>query len=250
MGCKQLKVYGERNSGTNYLTQLLWHNFQVEILPGVVPALVMGLQNMLPGQELVRDVYFALSFRANLVWKHSFVHVERLKRTLGASSDVGFVTITKNPYAWMLSLYKRPYHRHGKEKPDFETFLQTPWKTVGRENASKTYPNPAALWNLKNESYMALKQEFPTVNVSYEALLSHPGEGLTFIKDHFSLNPKHKEFKNLNQSTKDPQKTFMDYQDYYLQGKWKDQLSAQSIELINANLNWGVMEYFGYKRLN
>jgi len=97
---------------------------------------------------------------------------------------------------------------------------------------------------------MALKQEFPTVNVSYEALLSHPGEGLTFIKDHFSLNPKHKEFKNLNQSTKDPQKTFMDYQDYYLQGKWKDQLSAQSIELINANLNWGVMEYFGYKRLN
>ena len=65
---------------------------------------------------------------------------------------------------------------------------------------------------------MALKQEFPTVNVSYEALLSHPGKSLTLIKDHFSLNPKHKEFKNLNQSTKDPQKTFMDYQDYYLPG--------------------------------
>lgn len=206
MRSKQLKVYGERNTGTKYLIKLIRQNFHVEVLPGVAPRYVMNVQKLLPGKELVRDVYFDLSFRTNLGWKHSLVNIERLQNSLRPTNNVSFITITKNPYAWVLSLHKRPYHQHWKEKPNFESFLQSPWKTVGRENVSRDYPNPIAVWNHKNESYMKLKQEFPTINVTYEALLSNPQKNLGIFKDCFLLDSKHEEFRNVEECTMERKK--------------------------------------------
>ena len=39
-----------------------------------------------------------------------------------AGRSIRFVTLTKNPYSWLLSLYRRPYHA-GEKAETFAEFL-------------------------------------------------------------------------------------------------------------------------------
>lgn len=91
------KLYGERNTNTNYLGKLLELNVEVGQLPGVVPKSIFRLQNWLPGDERVRDWYFAATFRTNLGWKHASVKSadELLRSPLVSDKHVGFITVTK-----------------------------------------------------------------------------------------------------------------------------------------------------------
>jgi hypothetical protein len=37
---KKIKIYGELNTGTNYLAQLLFYNYNVDIFKGISPGLL------------------------------------------------------------------------------------------------------------------------------------------------------------------------------------------------------------------
>ena len=63
---RYIKVLGERNTGTNYLQQLLELNLDADLLPGTVPPFVPG-----SAPEFVRDAYFTLTGAANLGWIHA-----------------------------------------------------------------------------------------------------------------------------------------------------------------------------------
>ncbi|MEO1350635.1 MAG: hypothetical protein AAFW84_17820, partial [Cyanobacteria bacterium J06635_15] len=151
-----LKVYGERNTGTNYLSQLINLNLKADELPGSVPSEIdvwqRKLQRKFNIKERLKDIYFDISFHKNLGWKHSLVDPKKIYRKSSLPLDnISFITITKNPYSWLLSLYKRPYHQYFRqgEKIDFETFIVSPWKTVGRDNLNKKISTPVELWNIK-----------------------------------------------------------------------------------------------------
>lgn len=149
---KLIKIYGERNTNTNYLSKLIKLNLSVQEVAGTVPPTVMKLQNILPGNELVRDIYFYLTFGSNLGWKHTRVKpLEILKKYSMVKRGLGLVTITKNPYSWLMSLYRRPYHQYYHEKPDFETFLQLPWTATGRDNTERVLKNP--IENMEYKKY-------------------------------------------------------------------------------------------------
>ena len=60
MNKKLVKIYGERNTGTNYLSRLIHLNLDVEELPGIAPKKIVQLQNRLPGREWVKDMYLSL----------------------------------------------------------------------------------------------------------------------------------------------------------------------------------------------
>ena len=123
---KLIKLYGERNTNTNYISKLIQLNLDAEEVPGIVPSHVMGFR-IRPGMELIRDIYFSLTYKKNLGWKHTRVKpASELRKYAILKSDISFLTITKNPYSWLLSLYRNPYHQYHKKKPDFETFLHTP----------------------------------------------------------------------------------------------------------------------------
>src|SRR4030067_624538 len=94
-----LKIYGVRNTGTNYLHQLVESNLDVELLPGVVPLSVLRLRRFLPNteffNEMVRDLYFIVSYRKNLGWKHSLVKpVEQLSKYKITQKNISFAKIT------------------------------------------------------------------------------------------------------------------------------------------------------------
>lgn len=70
-----LKIYGETNTGTNYLSKLVKLNLDVDQVPGVVPMQVATLQRSLTGRQLVRDFFFSLRSTGILgVNTHWFFH--------------------------------------------------------------------------------------------------------------------------------------------------------------------------------
>ena len=249
-----LKIYGERNSGTRYLGKLVKRNLDVKVIPGVVPKKIMALKRIIP-VERMQDIYFYLTFYRNLGWKHMLAkNAYELRKYSIVSKNLSFVTITKNPYSWLLSLHKNPYHHHRSKKQDFETFLTSSWRTVDRENTPSVISNPVELWNIKNKSYLQLKSQFPTLNLKYEYLVRDPEQIVELISKSFSYTWKVNRFENYELSTKyyelsatEMNKDSNFYRDYYLNEKWKEKLSARSISIINDQLDKNLMDCFGYQ---
>jgi hypothetical protein len=73
MSITKYTIYGERNSGTNYLAQLMYKNFDSSNI-----------------------------FVNN---KHFFGHND-----LSNTDEILFIAIVRNPYDWLNSMYKTPYH--------------------------------------------------------------------------------------------------------------------------------------------
>jgi len=239
-----IKLYGERNTGTNYLEHLIKRNIHVTILRGGAHRLV---QFVSPWLEWPRDLYFYFTARNNLGWKHAVaVSVQQLQ-AWQATEMLYFVTITKNPYSWLLSMHRRPYHFYRKKKTGtFENFLQTPWRAVGRENYTGEFETPIDLWNLKNRSYLNLNRYAHVYNLRYEDLLASPEITLQRISDWIGISFKQEKFINIQASTKGDHVDFAYYQDYYLNEHWRDKLSPEAIDSINDRLDKQVVEKFEY----
>ena len=247
---KLIKVYGERNTNTIYVSKLIKLNLHVVEVPGIVPPFVLKLQKILPGKELVRDIYFHVTYRNNLGWKHTCVKpLEELSKYKLFKSDLVFLTITKNPYSWLLSLYRRPYHQYYSDRPSFETFLQRPWKTIGRDNTKTVLKSPIELWNIKNKSYLQLKIE-NTLNITTENIFKDPEGVIEKISRQLSIKRISERFINYERSTKDKSKDSNYYRNYYLSEKWRDELSSDAITIINESVDKNLMSYFGYRILS
>ena len=243
----KLKIYGERNSGTTYLRQLLAANVQATLLPGTAPRIWRRLAR---GQEWPIDLYFHLTAAKNLGWKHQLV----LPPTRGRSAHyarpgVKFIVITKNPYAWLLSLFRHPYHYQG-QRSNFETFLQQPWATVRRENHPQPFANPIAMWNAKHEAYLRLLRQQEGVLLRYEALLADPEAQLTHLTKTLQLTCHPYFIPVQNDAKGESVRKFSDYQIYYLEQHWRQELDARHIDLINRTLNQNLVTSMGYELLS
>lgn len=247
---KLIKVYGERNTNTNYVSKLIELNLDANEVSGVAPPSIMRLQKILPGKELVRDIYFHLTFASNLGWKHTKVKPQQeLDQYPLVNDDLSFLTITKNPYSWLISLHRNPYHQYYSRKPDFETFLQQPWKTIARDNVDHPLQNPMALWNIKNKSYLQLARE-RCLNITSEDIFVDPEKVINQISQHFSIEKKSDTFINYERSTKDKSKDSNYYREFYLKEKWRENLSSEAIAIINEGIDKELMSHFGYQVLS
>lgn len=240
----KIKIYGERNTGTRYLHELISENLEADLLTGVVPK---KWRRIFRGSETAKDLFFKFTFPNNLGWKHTLVEPSKLKH-MKVCQNLIFITITKNPYSWLLSLYKRPYHStiHSSSIDDF---LSTPWETVGRENAPRGFADPIDMWNKKNAAYCELQKASITINLKYEDILANPISILETLSQKFSIQKKNGSLNNIKESTKESKKDFSYYQDFYLHEKWKEKLSQSTISKINKHLDKSTMHYFGYEKL-
>lgn len=101
-----IKIYGERNSGTNYVNQLLKANLkQVTFLD----------------HKHERRGYWS-------DWKHGLPNIKNknVNKTL-------FICIIRDLEPWLISFFRRPYHLKRKEK--FQDFL------LEKQNIRTTYQN-------------------------------------------------------------------------------------------------------------
>jgi hypothetical protein len=246
---KRIKIYGERNTGTKYLVKLVRLNLDVFILRGGVRH--SFVPSFLRKTEAAKDLFFRMTFSQNLGWKHAIApDPAYLKKMRIYSNDLLFLTISKNPYSWLLSLFRRAYHQK-KMTDSFEDFLTTPWETVARERSRKEFENPIVMWNEKNRSYLDLNRDgVACMNLKYEDLLKDPKKVIDDIISTFSIRRKQGSFMNCLLSTKDKgKKDYNYYRKYYLQEQWREKLDTNIINIINKYLDAEIMERFDYKRL-
>lgn len=233
------------------MEKLIRLNLDAEQIPGVVPRYIKNIQKIMPGKDWLRSLYFSLSYQNNLGWKHSQVKSARELKTYDIHErDICFLSITKNPYSWLLSLYRKPYtHQFPGGKPDFETFLRSPWRTDPRDNCEKLLESPIALWNIKNASYLQLP-DFNGLNLTTESIIQNPGSIIDHISSHFTIGRCSSKFINHEKSTKDVSKDFAYYQDYYLNERWRADLSGKAVSIINETVDTNLMKRFGYKMIS
>jgi hypothetical protein len=243
---KLVKIYGERNTNTNYLAKLIALNLDATQIPGTVPNGIDRLAQVLPGNELIRDCYHKLAYAKTLGWKHTRVKpLSELRRYSLVTDGTALITITKNPYSWLLSLYEHPYHQYYSHKPDFEGFLTTPWKTVRRDNVPASSLTPVELWNVKNRSYVQSDDDC-LLNLTSEGILKDPEQVIRTISRRYGIPLKTGRFTNYEKSTKEPGKSNGWYRSYYLSEQWREQLSSRAIAIINDSIDTDLMAYFDY----
>ena len=244
---RYIKIYGERNSGTTYLQMLVEQNLNVDVLPGVAPR---RWRRFFRGNETMIDLYFRLTFCKNLGWKHQAVtHLADSCKQRALIDRTLFLIIAKNPYAWLLSLFRHPYHYRG-ELTTFEAFLRGVWQTVGRERHSEPFATPIAMWNVKHAAYLDLADKKTCVIIRYEDLLADPKAIITRISETYALPRRNAQFLNVFESAKgEGTKDFDYYRTYYLEELWRNELSADHIALISSLLDRATVKKFGYNLL-
>ena len=237
---QRVKIYGERNTGTNYLRKLIENNFEVKFLTGAV-----SKGSVFTFREWTKDLFFKLTRSRNLGWKHSVVDTDLV---LNHQEEPVIITLTKNPYSFLLSLYKRPYHYKGNKPNSFLSFLKEKWELTDRDNYKlRSLDSPINLWNIKNRSYIDLSDSYSNyLIITYEELLERPDKVIASISEKLNI-PLKNVFRNYDNSTKDDNKDFNDYQSYYLNELWKKELDNDEVIFINSKLDLNVLSHFGYE---
>lgn len=169
---KRVKVVGEHNTGTNWADKLVRDNVVMRehaTLKGVCHP-VKTVKSC--SHSSSADKFFAVNknWCETLGWKHGFPPTQaQLAKCPGTHGDAkldhcgntAFIILVKNPYAWLLSMFKHPYEMHGglAEHGNFNDFVRKPVLAPQREYANVTeHKNIVHLWNLK---YRAWISKFP-----------------------------------------------------------------------------------------
>lgn len=260
MTVTRLKVFGERNTGTNFVEALLKRNIDCTIVSGNLSRFYSWrftvAKKLLPPDrafsyvENTRDKIFSKRFAIDGGWKHA--------RTPNFPNDVdaypagmGMIAITKNPYAWLLSLHKRPYlgttHTHLNPLP-FPEFIRSPWQTVGRECAQSSYETPIHLWNDKVAAYFNLPEHAPSLIQRYEHVISDIPQFLTDVSTTFGT-PRSEKTEIPSGSSKQDSRSTEDIIAYYRENQWRSSISDEDIAFINDHLDRKTMELIGYEVL-
>lgn len=206
---KNVKIYGERNTGTIYLEWLLKSNLEIKI-----------------------DKSPVLGWKHRLVPSLADLEDEIREETL-------FICLVKNPYSWLLSMHKRPYHHEVLKKFSFSDFLRYSYGD---------YENPMVMWNMKNNSYVRLENDVSNhMIIRYEDLLSNMKSILLEIANKFDL-PVPSMFKNINSLITNshgikPQKF---HRAFYIEEKWRKSIMPHHAKLINASVDSQLMEKLNY----
>jgi glycosyltransferase involved in cell wall biosynthesis len=122
MEIKKFAIFSERNSGSNYLQQLLEVNFGLESTCefGFKHWWIPGLPDR-PSMNTTTDREVQRHFKDQ-------------------SDDVLFIILTRNPVEWLRSMFVRPHHlRADLHKKDFEEFLETEWVCEGPDKLNELW---------------------------------------------------------------------------------------------------------------
>lgn len=240
----RLKIYGERNTGTNYLSSLLQTNLDVALLRGTAPPALRYFRHFFSDDERLIDAYFRWSYPFNLGWKHGAAS-PRSNHPLCPARPTGFLFLVRNPYSWLLSLHKNPYHQSTIKNMGFEAFLDRPWQIHQRDAVAERPFNPIQLWNVKVRSYLDFCDQ-RKILIRFEDLLERPERWVDQIADKFGAKPTQRYFTNITPSTKTNGVRYDDYREYYRNERWKEKLTAKIVDRINQDLDQDLLTTLGY----
>lgn len=181
------KIFGERNSGTNFLEELVQEN------------LLSNAKERLPYNNSYSHKHYPCWFELPL----EFYHCPRCHYTFEGSENVLFLVIYRNPYDWLSSMHAKPFD--SRQVKRFSTFIRSPWELDPSKPAVKheleknpwvdRNPENGALFanviQLRSAKIRAMQQVKDRVEniyyIKYETLKDHPEEVLQEMKTLFQL---------------------------------------------------------------
>ncbi len=237
-------IFGERCSGTNYLEKLVKTNF--------------GL---------------------TLTWEYGFKHCTPFcsedsfepgpsKNIKKCTNHILFLMIARNPYDWMRSLYRTPFHFANEVKQlPFVQFIQTDKHTVWNEeldvypsdhkynqthlltginpDTALPFENLCDLRNCKNKSYLNVKicvNNFEYIN--YDELSVNPEKYMNLLAETFNLKYV-KSFTNI-----ESYRGVVGVDSIPYKPKKYVTVNSTALTFINTNLEWPMEYRLGFKQLN
>ena len=247
----QIKIFGERNTATNALTQVIRKNSETKVLPGTMGELSPSTRKHLDfclkhgisvkEKEAIIDQVFA--GRGLLEqWKHSatYYNVEEIE-------GVHFIFTVRNPLSWLVGLYRKPYHLLGEKPSSLLEFAQKPWRTVQRDNLPNQQYKPLELYAEKLQSYIDLIEKLEAKSISYSIIRFEDfvaDQQGAFDKLVVYLDKPSECFEMLNTSTKDNNKDADFYKKYYANERWR--IDFPQINDISDQPYRSIFETFGY----
>ena len=239
---KEIKVYGERNSGTNYLISLLESNLKGNDV------------------NIVQRKYG---------WKHRFVDAQQLYEA--DTSKTLFIFISKDVYSWVVSMHGKPHHAPQLYGLDFDTFLRSEWACYEGKgyatrdlkknpikpeeemmyernpNTGKRFGNVILLRNEKNKRYLKLKDVCEHHHfVKYYDLLYTPKRTLRMMAREFGLNLRAEIRLNDGYHGKNPKLKFSRKR-YYLQQEYFNSYTQQQLDYVNRFFDEDTEAALGYE---
>jgi hypothetical protein len=251
--CLYAKIYGERNTGTNYVEQLLHANFVVHCLQSNnrVYDYVRAVGVELPKKERgkfrskVVDIDCERVVSSEFGWKHGIPPVAEIRKAPHQKHTL-FICIAKHPVAWLKSLLERPYNPVERPPETFAEFIRYAWPVTARDNMlSADRVNVIDLWNCKNRAYQDLPNETEKCLITaYEDILAEPARFMDRVAEH--LFRRNKSFVWELPSSKGETMTFEDYRTKYDVKTLCSTISIEDVEYIKANADPKVMAAHGY----
>jgi hypothetical protein len=252
MAAARVKIFGERNTGTNALSQIVQLNSDSVCLPsteGDLNPVVSRIANSRYVQGAAREVLIDWTYgdRPTL---HSWKHCATNFADVSPFEGVLVLFTIRHPASWLVSSFKRPYHI-GRPPNDLSRFIDRPWRTVRRERLGRASYRPLDLYRAKLNSYREFASRLSVRGILHQFVrfedMILAQETVYRALAPYLMNAR-PDFVELRASTKDPGKTLDDYRAYYGNEGWRAALDGCE-EQINAQLDWDDLKEFGYEPL-
>jgi len=252
-----IKVFGERNTGTRAILQMIraMPNLTTVVPDLKKPPKIKEMQRRI--KDRFRDKWLdeymeAFSFENRnrvggvAAWTHAAPYFDQSYAKAGAN----VVFVTKNPYSWMVSLYKHPHHAKGISCEVLEQFVDYPWLTLPKDRVEMVLNSPMCLWNKKLRAYADFQDicDIPVYQFSFESFVRLPVKTMTAALDSFGIDSTG--LAAIPIAAKRKILMADELPDYYNKEQWRQGLTRQSVALINQHTDWQVAKRFGYEKLD
>jgi hypothetical protein len=258
-----IKLFGERNSGTRAVKQVLRNANDVSVLPDT-----SNRDTRLSTWHQLRDAV-DYSYQGN--WRK--LYKDALLDTNGQNTNpveawthaapnwnmaflknqIDVIFMIRNPYSWALSTACKPYQLKGPKTASFTQFITRPWLTELRDNVSVVLPSVIDLWTTKLTAYCDFTQiaaQFGMTPqfVPFEVFAKAPEQAISGALHAFGIPATG---LMLSDNHSDHVEGSIDNTHrYYTDELWKKRLTRIAVGLINDRLDWDLAEHFGYEKLD
>jgi len=250
---RKLKVFGERNTATRAVMQMLRALDQVSLsMPrgeaGDRDRMEAHIRQHMKGMSLklfmdaLEDIKHAQTGGMS-DWKHAAPRIDDSYKALEAS----VIFLVRNPYSWIWSLAEHPYHARAPWVGDLGVFMARPWLSVARENIAPILYSPMELWNIKLRRYRSFSA-VPSQVLHFEDFVQAPVKSLSAILRGFDISPEGlaEIARPIKAHAAAPEKR----KAFYADEGWKAYFCADTIAQANALIDWEVAAAYGYARLD
>ena len=240
----EIQVFGERNSGTNYLRKLFDKNYKK--IKTLIGSNGFGWKHSNLGNPWIR--------RRD---DGTFVHIP-IRDYRKDSEKVLFVVIYRNPLTWIQSTHQSPHHAPELFDLSFNDFITRRWRSYYGPEATDLDPDQGKRFSIIDENNLFEEYE----NIFY--LRRKKIEIFEEFKDKVN-NVAYLQYENLREDYPTVLKEIASeynieinskiedvYEDKFGFGKYKKKkytsISAQTLAILFEKIDWRIEDKIGYRK--